>query len=231
MGYGPSKMLSLGQKLKMPKRCEKRSYDHIRLAVCKRPLQKTLHIRKKPPFWKWLKLAKMHVLYSPCKMLSLRKKLKMPKTCEKRFYDHTRVVLCKNRSKKLLIFEKWHHFKNGQIWPRCMGYSPCKTFSLGQNLKMQRTCEKQLYDHIWVVVCKKPLQKYLTFEKWQHFKNGENWSSFLGYNPCKMLSLGQKLKMQKTVQKTIVRPHENFNLKNRSKKRLKFKKWQRSENG
>ena len=40
------KMVSLGQKLKMPKRCEKRLYEHIRVVVCKKPLQKTPNIRK-----------------------------------------------------------------------------------------------------------------------------------------------------------------------------------------
>ena len=34
------KMVSLGQKLKMPKRCEKWLYDHIRVVMCKKPLQK-----------------------------------------------------------------------------------------------------------------------------------------------------------------------------------------------
>ena len=46
MGYSPWKMAGLGQKLKMPKRCEKRLYDLIRVGVCKTPLQKTLNIRK-----------------------------------------------------------------------------------------------------------------------------------------------------------------------------------------
>ena len=32
--------------------------------------------------------------YSPCKILSLGKNVKLPKTCEKRFYKHTEVVLC-----------------------------------------------------------------------------------------------------------------------------------------
>ena len=42
--------------------------------------------------------------YSPCKILSLRQKIKLPKTCENRVY--IRVVLCKNGSKKQLILEK-----------------------------------------------------------------------------------------------------------------------------
>ena len=33
--------------------------------------------------------------YSPWKILSLGRKLKLPKPCEKRFYKHIKVVLCK----------------------------------------------------------------------------------------------------------------------------------------
>ena len=39
-------MVSLGQKLKMPKTCEKRFYKNIRVVLCKKPLQKTPNIRK-----------------------------------------------------------------------------------------------------------------------------------------------------------------------------------------
>ena len=45
-----AKCVSLGQKLKMPKRCEKRFYDHIRVVVCKKPLLKTPNIRKMRAF-------------------------------------------------------------------------------------------------------------------------------------------------------------------------------------
>ena len=35
MGYSPCKVVSLGQKLKMLKSCEKRSYDHIKVNMSK----------------------------------------------------------------------------------------------------------------------------------------------------------------------------------------------------
>ena len=38
--------------------------------------------------------------YRLCKMVSLGQKLKWPKTCEKRFYKHVRVVLCKKTAAK-----------------------------------------------------------------------------------------------------------------------------------
>ena len=50
MGYSPCKMVSLAQKLKMPKTCKKRLYDYIKVVVCKKPLQKTTNIRKMTAF-------------------------------------------------------------------------------------------------------------------------------------------------------------------------------------
>ena len=96
--------------------------------------------------------------YRLCKIATLGQKLKMPKTCEKRFYNHIRVV-AKNGSKKHLIFEKWEHFENSQNWPRGKGYRLCKIATLGQKLKMPKTCEKRFYNHIRVVVCKKQARK------------------------------------------------------------------------
>ena len=57
MGYSPCKMVSLGQKLKIPKRWENRYYDHIKLVVCKKPLQKTPNIRKNDSILKMAKIV------------------------------------------------------------------------------------------------------------------------------------------------------------------------------
>ena len=88
IGYSPSKMDSLSQKLKMPKRCEKRSYDHIRVVVSKKALQKTHNTGKIRGFQNWPPCLS----YSPIKMVSLGQKLKMPKFCKRR--QGLRVVLC-----------------------------------------------------------------------------------------------------------------------------------------
>ena len=61
--------------------------------------------------------------------------------------------------KKQVIIEKCEHFQNGRKWPQCKGYYPCKILSLGQKIKLPKTCEKQLYKLIRVVLCKKRLQK------------------------------------------------------------------------
>ena len=56
------KMLSLGQKLKMQKTCDKRLYKHIRLVLCKKRLQKAANISEMRPFWKLAKMATMQRL-------------------------------------------------------------------------------------------------------------------------------------------------------------------------
>ena len=44
--YIPCKILSLGQKIELPKTCEKRFYKHISFVLCKKRLPKSANIRK-----------------------------------------------------------------------------------------------------------------------------------------------------------------------------------------
>ena len=116
----------------------------------------------------------------------------------------------KNRIKKYPIFEKWQLFENRQNWSQCMGYSLCKMLSLGQKLKFWKACEKRLLNHITFVLCKKPLQKTPNIRKWKFFENRQNWSQCMSYNLCKMLSLGQKLKLYKNMWKMTLKAHYTF---------------------
>ena len=56
-------------------------------------------------------------------------------------------------------------FQNGQKYPYCKGYSPCKILIFGQKLKLPKTCEKRFYKHIKVVLCKKQLEKTANIRK------------------------------------------------------------------
>ena len=49
-----------------------------------------------------------------------------------------------------------------------MGYSLCKMVSLGQKLKIPKTCKKPLYKNIRVVLCKKPLEKKNNNKYWRN---------------------------------------------------------------
>ena len=93
--------------------------------------------------------------------------------CEKHAKNSSRSTLqlyyAKNGSKKELIFEKREHFENWQKWPQCKGYSLCKVVSLAQKLKISKTCDKRLYKHIRLVLCKKRLQKTANIRKMRPF--------------------------------------------------------------
>ena len=88
-----------------------------------------------------------------------------------------------------------------QGYSPCKGYSLFKTVSLGQKLKIAKTCETSLYNIITVVLWKKRLKKHQIFQTWDKFTI---WPSSKGYSPCKgcnlckMVSLGKKFKMPKT---------------------------------
>ena len=42
------------------------------------------------------------------------------------------------------------------------------------------------------------------FEKRDHFENCQKWSPSKGYSLCKIVTLGQKLKMQKNMLKPVL---------------------------
>ena len=134
----------------------------------------------------------------------------------------------KNFSKKQLIFEKWENFESGQKWPQCKGYRPWKILSFRQKIKLLKTCEKHVYKHIKVLLCKKNRsKKQLIFEKWEHFENCQKWSQCKGYSPCKMVSLVQKLKMLKWCEKLFYNSIRVVVCKKRLQKKASTRKMRR----
>ena len=134
--------------------------------------------------------------YRLCKIVTLGQKLKMHKNMLKTFLQQIVVVLWKkNGSKKQLIFEKWEHFENCQKWPPSKGYRLCKIVTLGQKLKMHKNMPKRFYNTLQLFYAKNGSKKQLIFEKWEHFENCQKWPPSKGYRLCKMVTLGQKLKM------------------------------------
>ena len=146
-------MVSLCQKFKSRKTCEKRFYKHVRVVLCKKPLEKTTkysrnetslkigHLAKTINFAKWSVWVKTS---------NGQKRLKNDSTSK------LEMFCVKNRFKKHQILKKWDHFENRAS---CKGYRLCKMVSLGQKFKWPKTCEKRCYKHVRVVLCKKPLQK------------------------------------------------------------------------
>ena len=54
--------------------------------------------------------------------------------------------------------------RSGKKWPLWKGYSLCKMVSLGQPLKLAKTCEKRLYS-IKAGLCKERLEKTANIRK------------------------------------------------------------------
>ena len=134
----------------------------------KKRLEKTANIRKMRAFWEWPKWPQCKGSI-PCKILILGHKINCLKHAKNVSTNTFQLFYAKKGSKKQLIFEKWEHFENGQKWPQCKGYSPCKILTLGHKIKLPKICEKRFYKHIQVVLCKKRLQKTANIKKMRAF--------------------------------------------------------------
>ena len=99
---------------------------------------------------------------------------------------------------------------------------------LDQKLKLPKTCEKPLLKKIRVVLCEKPLEKRPNiremrqfwesailqllepmqreiFEKWDDFEYWKKLCPCKGYSLCKIISLGEKIKLPLPYEKRIYR--------------------------
>ena len=186
--------------------------QHIAVVLCKKRLQKTANITKMRAFWKWPP-SKGYRLF---KIVTLGQKLKMHKNMLKTFLQHIAVVLCKKRLQNKANIAKMRAFLKR---PPSKGYRLCKIVTLGQKLKMHKNMLKTFLQHIAVVLCwKNGSKKQLILEKWEHFENGQKWPPSKGYRLCKIVTLGQKLKMHKNMLKTFLQHIAVVLCKNRLQK-------------
>ena len=162
--------------------------------------------------------------YSLCKIVTLAQKLKMQKHMLKRFVQHIAVVLCKKRLKKRGNIPKMRPFLKLPKMATKQNWN--KIVSLAQKLKMQKNMLKTFLQHIVVVLCKKNGSKNrLIFEKWDYFENCQKWPPSKGYSVCKIVTLAQKLKMQKICLQRFYHTLQLFYAKNGLKKEVIFQKW------
>ena len=90
-----------------------------------------------------------------------------------------------------------------------------------KNEKCLRTCYKRFYNTLQLIYSKKGSKKQLIFERWEDFENSQKWPPSKGYRLCKIVSLGQKLKMpKKTYYKYFYNTLHLFYVRKGSKKRL-----------
>ena len=120
-------------------------------------------------FWKLQKWP-LSKGYSLCKMVSLGRKLKWPKTGHKWLYKHIRVVLCKKRFDKRANIQKMRRFWKLAKMATMQGYSLPYMVCLGQRLKSPKTGQNWLYKLTRIVLSEKTLGK-----NWWHSNNETVW--------------------------------------------------------
>ena len=91
--------------------------------------------------------------------------------------------------------------------------------------------KKGSIDTIKLFYAKNGCEKQLIFEKWEHFEICQKWPQCKGYSTCKILSLDEKLKMQKRCENVSKHTLKLLYAKNGSEKQLIFEKWEHFENG
>ena len=81
----------------------------------------------------------------------------------------------------------------------CKGSSPCKILTLAQKLKFQKNMSKSFLQIISSCSVQKTAPKNNQYSRYESIlKIGHHECK--GYSPCKILTLAQKLKFQKTCQ-------------------------------
>ena len=125
-------------------------------------------------------------------------KLKIPKNMSKSILQITSSC-----SKQKTAPKNTKYLRNESILKishhACKAYSASKILTLAKKIKFQKTCQNPFYKSFRVVLCKKPLQKKTTYRRNESiWKIGHH--ACKGYSPCKILTLAQNLKFQKTCQ-------------------------------
>ena len=105
-----------------------------------------------------------------CKSISLGQKIKLHKIHQKRLYNHITVYSMKKTAWKKIKYSKsatiFNIDKNG-LNPWVIAFA--KSSVLGQKIKLHKTHQKWLYNHITVILCKKPLKKRSNIRKVRPF--------------------------------------------------------------
>ena len=216
-------MVSLGQNLKMAKRCEKLFYKSIKVVLCKKA-EKWDDFGSRPS----CKGCSPCKGCSLCKMVSLGQKLKMPKTCENWFYKNNRVVLWKKSARKNTKYSrnetilKIGHLAKAVARPKTIAFA--KWWVWVKNLKCQKDAKNDSTRTLELFCAKNRSKKHQIFRKWHDFDNPPSYKGYSpcqGYSLCKMVSLSEKLKMPKRCEKLYYKSIKVVLWK----KPLDFKNW------
>ena len=104
--------------------------------------------------------------YRLCKMVSLAQKLKWPKTCEKRFCRHVRVVLCKKTPWKNSIYSRNKTILKIGHLANAIDFAKSSVWV--KNSKGKKRSKNDFTSTLELFCAKNCLKKHQIFEKWDH---------------------------------------------------------------
>ena len=91
--------------------------------------------------------------------------------------------------------------------------------SLGQKLKFTKTCEKRFFNHIRVVLCKKPLEKTPNIGKMRRFSKSAIVQRLQTWKNSQFAS---KIKMIKNIRKTFLQARQSCSVQKTAGKNTKY---------
>ena len=111
--------------------------------------------------------------------------------------------------------------RNESIWEisQYARLYPCKILTLNQKLKFKKHVKIHSTNHLELFYAKNRSKKYEIFQKWEHFENRPSWKD---YSPCKIPTLNQKLKFQKTCQNPFYKSFRVVLCKKTASKNTKY---------
>ena len=107
----------------------------------------------------------------------------------------------------------------------CKGYSPCKILTLAQKLKFQKNMSKSFLQIISSCSVQKTAPKNNQYSRYESLlRMGHH--ACKGYSPCKILTLAQKLKFQKTCQNPFYKSFRVVLCKKPLQKNTKYSRYE-----
>ena len=210
-GYSPCKILTLGQKLKFKETCQNPFYQTFIVFLFRNRSKKDQIFEK----WDHFEHGPLCKGYSPCKILTLGQKLNFKKTCQNPFYKSFTVDLCKKPLENRPNIREMRPFWKLAIMQRL---KPVQNPHFGSKIKIPKNMSKFILQIIYSCFVQKNARKKTKYLRNETIlKIGHHAKAI--YSPCKILSLGQKLKFKETCQNLFYQTFTVFLFKKPLEKR------------
>ena len=226
----PLQMVDLGQKLKFEKLAKNGSLITLELSCAnawennfrKDVLKIGHHVNnlkngqiesnlKSRTVQKWFLILKLNSVQKPLQKTKYSRNETILKIglCKIKIQKHakndsliTLELFCKTSLRKHQIFERWDHFENRPSQRLLQRLYVCKRVCSEIQKNIRETILLELF-------CKKPLEKYQIFQKWDDFENRPSCKNsafkktfeFKNWNSAKTVTLDLKKPLEKTIPK------------------------------